>query len=246
MPRHNHMYTIAFSIESENEGAFATADEILKGLRNRLELLSLSANNEFPEILEAVGMPQDSYELETPVKTEMAIAAFNRGEIREGFRLAHEAIAQDNLDGYHRTPLQWACEYGITVAVERLLETMVNVNEMNKQGKSALHYAAKSGNPEIVEMLLQAGSYTNACDNFKNTPLHLACQGGHTEIGISLIKAGADIEAKNINGDNPLSLEFADGINQWLTSQACAQEIEQAIQNDDGSSTKKAAKGLSL
>lgn len=239
MARYNHMFSIAFSLETENEGHFVSADEIMAGLKKRMEDLSKSLHQEFPEILEAVGEPSDTYELEMPIKTELAIKAFDEGGVREGFRLVNEAIAQDKIDGYHRTPLQWACEYGVAVAVEKLLDTVVDVNEVNKHGKTALHYAAREGNPQIVEMLLDAGARVAVADNLKNTPLHLACQGGHTEAAIKLIGAGAQVSLKNSNGETPTELEFADGVRQWLATQEAASIIENSMQDTAKQNSKK-------
>jgi hypothetical protein len=56
---YNHAFTIAFSLETNNEGGKVTSDELLKALQERLNDLQ-----KFPEqIIEAVGLPDDTYEL---------------------------------------------------------------------------------------------------------------------------------------------------------------------------------------
>ncbi len=53
---YNHMFTIAFTVVTPNNGENVTADELRKGLHNRL--LNLAAGD---EIIEACGLPHDTY-----------------------------------------------------------------------------------------------------------------------------------------------------------------------------------------
>lgn len=58
---YNHAYDIAFSIEtSDPSGAAITASQFREGILRRLESLSDD------ELIEAVGLPVDSYELPKP------------------------------------------------------------------------------------------------------------------------------------------------------------------------------------
>jgi len=60
---YNHAFTIAFSLETNAKGGEVTADELLKALQERLNDLQ-----EHPEqIIEAVGLPYDTYDTETLV-----------------------------------------------------------------------------------------------------------------------------------------------------------------------------------
>jgi hypothetical protein len=54
--KYNHMFTIAFSFVSPNDGENVTADELREGLRKRL--LDLAGAD---EIIEACGLPHDTY-----------------------------------------------------------------------------------------------------------------------------------------------------------------------------------------
>lgn len=58
--RYSHAFTIAFSVISEHEGGDVTVDELRFGLLNRL--LDMEKNP--GEIIEACGMPYDTYELQ--------------------------------------------------------------------------------------------------------------------------------------------------------------------------------------
>lgn len=57
--KYNHAYDIAFSLENEDPHGFATAAEVRAAIINRL--VNLSDDN---ELLEAVGLPFDTYEVE--------------------------------------------------------------------------------------------------------------------------------------------------------------------------------------
>ena len=57
----NHAFTIAFAIESDNDGENITAVELLEGLEQRVRYLRRNPE----EILEACGLPFDTYEIES-------------------------------------------------------------------------------------------------------------------------------------------------------------------------------------
>ena len=56
--KYNHVYTIAFEIESDHPGEMVPKEEILSGLLRRV----VNLMNNSDEILEACGMPSDTYE----------------------------------------------------------------------------------------------------------------------------------------------------------------------------------------
>ena len=53
--RYNHLFTLAFEVESNNDGANVTEDELLAALANRL--INLRRDH---AIQEAVGLPDDT------------------------------------------------------------------------------------------------------------------------------------------------------------------------------------------
>jgi hypothetical protein len=54
--KYNHAFDIAFEVKTDNEGEDVTADELRRGLRNRINFMSDD------EIIEACGLPFDTYE----------------------------------------------------------------------------------------------------------------------------------------------------------------------------------------
>jgi hypothetical protein len=57
MKKYNHAYTLAFSLESNNEGENVTEIELLTAIARRLADLI-----ESKEVIEATGLPYDTYE----------------------------------------------------------------------------------------------------------------------------------------------------------------------------------------
>jgi hypothetical protein len=56
MKTYNHMFTVAFTVKSPNDGGSVTESEILAGIQSRLDDLRLSG-----EAIEAVGLPDDTF-----------------------------------------------------------------------------------------------------------------------------------------------------------------------------------------
>lgn len=57
MKKFNHAFTIAFSIESDNDSEDVTKEELWQGLQGRLDDLCVNRD----EITEACGLPFDTY-----------------------------------------------------------------------------------------------------------------------------------------------------------------------------------------
>ena len=60
--------------------------------------------------------------------------------------------------------------------------TQVNVNRVNKKGRSALFIACKQGNKEMVELLVAAHAKLNIPKNEESYALHLAANSGCCEL----------------------------------------------------------------
>lgn len=246
MKRYNHMFSVSFSLETENEDQFVTPQELMDALKRRVRDLQGTMSQEFPEIIEAVGAANDTYEIDMPEACKQAIEAFEAGDVRNGFAMVKDYIAQSGDLDKGFTSLHWACAYGVQVAVDRLLETGVDTNMATARGKTPLHYAAKAGNAQIAQMLIDAGADVNAVDDYKNTPLHLAGYLDHTDLGIALIKAGADPKLTNTSRETPFDFEGTGDLERWYKSELPSQEITQSIVNIKTTESPKTCRGMSL
>eukprot|EP00249_Psilotum_nudum_P024120 c29099_g1_i1 orf=3-1127(-) len=90
-------------------------------------------------------------------------------------------------------------------SVEEVLKD-VNVNDEDKQGRTALYLASARGNYWMVNVLLEAGSNVSVKNKLGLTPLLEAASGGCWDIVKILLRAGADIEARNASGQAALHI----------------------------------------
>lgn len=178
MAKFNHMFTIAFSFDTENEGASVTAEELFKGLRQRLRDLEQSQLRGSNEIIEACGLPCDTYrQCDAHVDAMDKLADRVRASLAGGDKitaimLISEGVAAEKRAGYERTPLMWAVEQNLSEAVATLLDMGAKVNEQNNFGNSALHLAvmAETINHDILHRLVDAGADAQLDNQQERTP----------------------------------------------------------------------------
>ena len=101
-----------------------------------------------------------------------------------------------SLDSYNGTGLIRAAERGHVRIVERLLQTSVEVDQVNNLGWTALLEAIILGDggprhTKVVRLLVGAGADVNLADGEGVTPLEHARRRGHEEIARILQAAGA-------------------------------------------------------
>ena len=87
-------------------------------------------------------------------------------------------------DGYQRTPLIYAAQYGSPNLVRMLLASGAHLNARDgTSGKlTALHTAAFLGRPELCIVLIDAGGDAALPDANGSTALEYFCKKGHTEV----------------------------------------------------------------
>ncbi|KAK6617083.1 hypothetical protein RUM43_014685 [Polyplax serrata] len=99
-----------------------------------------------------------------------------------------------------------------------LLESGVNPNASDDNGRTALHLASASGYSNIVKILLSFNADCNVVDKLGNTPLHLAvCTTSTTSINL-LLNAGCSAFQKGHSGCTPLQLAQT---KLWLLQRYC-------------------------
>lgn len=83
---------------------------------------------------------------------------------------------------------------GYLHVVQTLLDSGLDVNTRDHEGKSSLHQAARGGHTRVVRLLLDRGAWYY--DYHCGDPLYLAAQNGHEDVVQMLLDGGADIDAK--------------------------------------------------
>jgi len=91
--------------------------------------------------------------------------------------------------------------------IEQLLESRIDINDFDEEGRQPLIHAilAEHTDIAIVQLLIDHGSDVNLVEpDQKWTPLHFAARDQKTEIVRVLLNAGALPDAKDIFGNSPL------------------------------------------
>eukprot|EP01098_Paradermamoeba_levis_P012357 TRINITY_DN538_c0_g2_i1.p1 TRINITY_DN538_c0_g2~~TRINITY_DN538_c0_g2_i1.p1 ORF type:complete len:136 (-),score=31.84 TRINITY_DN538_c0_g2_i1:42-449(-) len=96
-----------------------------------------------------------------------------------------------------------AAKEGDLLRVTSLLDQGVNIDGMNRFGKTPLHFATEKGHFSLVQLLIDKGSNVNAKDGSGWTHLHIAVHGGHLSIVQLLIDRGSDVNARTTHGNIP-------------------------------------------
>ena len=83
-----------------------------------------------------------------------------------------------------------AAESGDTQAVQAALDSQVDVNARDPEGRTALMIATRHGQTKAVLTLLAHGADPNVSDAKGFTPLRIANSAGNSSIIVALKKAG--------------------------------------------------------
>ena len=92
-----------------------------------------------------------------------------------------------------------ACVYGFTEILQKLMDSVVNVNvnRRNETGEPGIWIASRYGHFSVVELLLNEGAEVDIRDNHLGfTPLYEAAIEGHANIVALLLSHGADASAR--------------------------------------------------
>jgi ankyrin repeat protein len=91
----------------------------------------------------------------------------------------------------NETPLHRAAAMGNLIAVKAILklDTEIDVELADAQGRTPLWHAAATGRLEIVKLFIWYGSRINRADTQGRNPIHAACRGGHAEVVQVLLDA---------------------------------------------------------
>jgi ankyrin repeat protein/beta-lactamase regulating signal transducer with metallopeptidase domain len=98
-----------------------------------------------------------------------------------------------NQDEKPAKSLHQAAQDGDIAQVRLLISAGTNVNEKDKDGRTALQLAVRQAHRAVVELLITKGADIEAKGGNGATPLHMAASAGHKDIVELLLNRGADV-----------------------------------------------------
>jgi uncharacterized protein len=91
-----------------------------------------------------------------------------------------------------------------STAIRDAIAAGADVNEVDRDGRTALHHAAINGDISAVALLMEAGAQPNIRDSAGWTALHFAAAEYHMPVAEALLRAGAVVDAEDGHGNTPL------------------------------------------
>jgi ankyrin repeat domain-containing protein 50 len=146
--------------------------------------------------------------------------------------------SKDSING--RSALSWAAGNGFNVTVKLLIKGTqsylpfrkgVEVNSIDKYGRTPLSYAAWNGHVDIVKLLLKAGAWVDSTDEIGGVPLSYAICNGHETVVKLLLKSGTQIDSKN-NIGKMLLLSAAEKGHEAVVRLLLEKDAELEIKSD--------------
>lgn len=135
-------------------------------------------------------------------QTPLHIAAENN-DVRMTRLLLEAGADIDDAGAKMESPLHSAAEYGSFAVVSALLAAGADPNLRDDHGSPPILVAASYGNVAIVKAMLDLGVDVNVANDNGWTPLHHASK---TIMVDMMVEAGAEMEARDLNGQTPLSI----------------------------------------
>ncbi|CAH0549325.1 unnamed protein product [Brassicogethes aeneus] len=113
---------------------------------------------------------------------------------------------------------------GYQISATFLAEFVPNLDHVNLEGETALHLSCINNFSGVVEQLLNLGANPNLLSNEnRQSPLHYAVKYNAMECILKFIehnkdssKISANFNARDINGDTPISLSLNEGNNELV------------------------------
>lgn len=126
-------------------------------------------------------------------------------KIKSGFILFILLLTLSACTGDTFSELQLASARGQTDRVIVMIDKGMNVNDVNKHGKTPLMLAAGAGHVDTVAVLIERNAHLDAQDIDGMTALTEAAASGHARVVDLLIEKGANANLTNKYGATPLT-----------------------------------------
>ncbi|KAK6318643.1 hypothetical protein J4Q44_G00119340 [Coregonus suidteri] len=96
--------------------------------------------------------------------------------------------------------------YGGDLAKLKQLAKKNDINQLDKENRTALHIACANGHTDVVQFLVESKAKLNLCDNQNRSPLMKAVQCQQERCVATLLEHNAETNLVDINGNTALHL----------------------------------------
>lgn len=122
---------------------------------------------------------------------------------------AVEQGADVNMPTKDRYPLHLAVVYRDAIVISFLLNNGANINQQDKQGKTALHHAVERDHLENLALLMRAGADCLIKDHHGKTPTERAVENGSAAI-IKLLEPINQAALEKVKLDGEININLND------------------------------------
>jgi len=84
--------------------------------------------------------------------------------------------------------------------IEYVIDNIIDINRINKDGHSLMHYAAECATPKTIKYLLNKNMDLNLVTKGGMTVLHLACTNTDADVAMLMLDQNVDLLIKEKNG----------------------------------------------
>ncbi|KAL3478442.1 ankyrin repeat-containing domain protein [Aspergillus californicus] len=152
-----------------------------------------------------------NYQITGEHQTALHGAVLSKNPEITSFLLSHGACVNSCSKGFG-SPLYMACNEGLLVIVQQLLERQADPNLVGGKKITALNAAAGSGKLDVVKILLEHGAELNPAMDYQNgNALWIACFYGHKEIAEYLLQKRCDWDKLDSEGRLPIEIAAKEG-----------------------------------
>lgn len=181
-----------------------SAYKIIQWYGSASGLIKLAKEGNLPVIKFLV---QQGVNVNRIVHGQMALAAAIEGQQDQVIKyLLEKEVNPRNLNPNGRTTLMNSAIYGHGSAVTLLLNSGVDINQVDEKGDTALIFAVGNEKEEIVDELLVAGADVNIAGKNGKTALMRAAFTDNELIAESLLLYGADTKLVSDKGQTALDI----------------------------------------
>lgn len=180
-----------------------TSDGFTQGLTALHRAVTVPVPNALAMVRRLIALGADVNAVNEEGETPLHGCCYGSTNVEAARALLEAGADVDARDQAGETPLFYVKSAEIVALLESY---QADFDIKNDRGQSALSAAASFASLETFIALAERSNCLKDSDDYGDTPLHIACIHGHFEIAREMLSRGADIDARNQDGQTPLTM----------------------------------------